>query len=191
MRKQRKHCRRARWGIAAAVATGAVLALGGGPAAADPDATTPLPRHPQPSSADDQPYSYYYVPRLGGLNQVVGALLRNSRLQIALDAPPVAVARYAAFSCAGIFYLKDAAAGTAGIEVDWSMVRELRAGADGTAGGLVIERAEPAGGDSRLLLYVDDPVRRYRLQQMLAILYSECRGRARTAPVPAAAVSAP
>jgi len=191
MTQQGKHRRTGRRGVAAAFATGAVLALGGGAAAADPDTTTALPRHPQPSSADDQPYSYYYVPRLGGLNRVVGALLRNSRLQIGRDARPAAVDRYAAFSCAGIFYVKDAAGEAGGIEVDWSMVRALRAGTDGAAGGLVIERAEQAGGDSRLLLYVDDPARRYRLQQMLAILYSECRGRARTAAAPAAAVSAP
>ncbi|MBS0373968.1 MAG: hypothetical protein JSR73_05280 [Proteobacteria bacterium] len=170
----------------------AVLALGAGSAcAADQDGATPLPHHPQPSSADDQPYSYYYVPRLGGLNRVIGALLRNSRLQLALGEPAMAVARYAAFSCAGTFYLKDATARPAEVDIDWSTVRDLRAAADGAAGGLLIERGAGAGDDARLRLIVEDPAQRYRLQQMLAILYSECRGRTRVASPPAAAVSAP
>ena len=180
------------WAALALAAAMIFLGVSPGAWAARRDAEAVMPRNTQPSTADDQPYSYYYVPRLGGLNQVVGALLRNVGLRTEAAASPVTIARYAAYTCAGTFYVGGPGASPAAIEVDWTTVRGLRAGTDAGGPTLVVELGPGRDGAvSQLVLSVAEPGRRYRLQQMLAILYSECHGRARILPDPNAPVSAP
>ena len=152
------------------------LALGSAaPSLADDDANFAFPRLQDTTEPDSQGYSYYYVPHLSELNQLVGYLFRSGVIR--KDAPDreAAITRYAAYSCAGTLYVGGDGPGAAE-DVNWSQVTALRSGPPSQPPSLIVERARRADGTSKpLVLYVPDPTIRYQLHQALAVLMSECR----------------
>lgn len=157
-----------RWRAAIVAATCALAAPT--PGHAENGAGAMLARPPD-TSADDQPYSYYYVPHLSELNQLVGYIFRSGLVR--MDAPTTVIRRYAAYSCEGTLFIGDDAEHATTADVDWSAVTGLRAGpADGLP-SLVIERDRPAVKD--LVLYFPDATIRYQMHQALAVLVTECR----------------
>jgi hypothetical protein len=171
--------------IVAGGALAAVLAVGS-PCRADDDGRFSFPRLQDTKQLDGQDYSYYYVPHLAELNQLVGYLFRTGLVR--KDAPEAAatIKRYAAYSCEGTMYVGAGAEPRASEDIDWSTVTTLHAGPAAAPPSLVIERAPPLSGAAKpLVLYVPDATIRYQLHQALAVLVSECRPRnARETPPP-------
>src|SRR5271165_5085916 len=64
-----------------------------------------FPRMQETAPQDGLDYSYYYVPHLAELNQLVGYLFRTGLVR--KDTPDAAatIKRYAAYSCEGTMYL--------------------------------------------------------------------------------------
>ncbi len=159
--------------VGGAVLTAACLAASVA-GAEEPAAGLPVLRAPVEDT--EQNYSYYYVPRLAELNQLVGSLMRGTRLRTDEEQPPGFVQRYAAYSCQGTFYLGEANRPPVAKDIDWAAVRDLRIERGGEEPALVIETATPARPEPEsLLLYAADATVRYELHQMLAVLVSECR----------------
>jgi hypothetical protein len=127
---------------------------------------------------DGQTYSYYYVPRLSELNQLVGYLFRTGLVRKDAPEPAAAITRYAAYSCEGTFYVGADRERGASEDINWSQVSALRAGPAGGPPSLIIERGTPTVTAGKpLVLYVPDATVRYHLHQALAVLVSECRPR--------------
>ena len=163
--------------VAAACAIVVALAPGA-PSRADDDTRFSLPGPHDTTQPDDESYSYYYVPRLSELNQLVGYLFRTGLIRKDVPAATAAISRYAAYSCEGTLYVGGEREPRAGADIDWSTVSGLRGGPVDEPPSLVIERAPPApGGALPLVLYVADATIRYQLHQALAVLVSECRPR--------------
>jgi hypothetical protein len=142
------------------------------------DGTTDLafPHLSDRQAAEDPGYSYYYVPRLSELNQLVGALFRSGRVHLADPGPAATITRYVAYSCEGTFQLSADADGKNTYNIDWARVTDLRSGPVTAAPSLVIEtRPATAPADSPVVLYVADAAIRYELHQALAVLVTECR----------------
>ncbi|MBS0394811.1 MAG: hypothetical protein JSR54_09300 [Proteobacteria bacterium] len=158
--------------IGCAVAAACLAAMAAG--ADEPAAALPALRAPIEDT--EQNYSYYYVPRLSELNQLVGSLMRGTRLRTVQEQPPGFVQRYAAYSCQGTFFIGEANRPAVARDIDWAAVRGLRIERGGAEPALVIETATPARPEPEsLLLYAADATVRYELHQMLAVLVSECR----------------
>jgi len=167
-------------------ATGVLLlALGtGAPGRADDDADFGFPQLQDTTPRDGQDYSYYYVPHLSELNQLVGYLFRSGLVRKDAPEPIAAITRYAAYSCEGTMYVGGDAEPRASEDVDWSAVTGLRAGPSTGPPSLVIERTPATSRAGKpLVLYVPDATIRYQLHQALAVLVSECRPRAARTPV--------
>ena len=99
---------------------------------ADGTADLAFPRLTDRQDTDDPGYSYYYVPRLSELNQLVGALFRSGRVHLADPGPAATITRYVAYSCQGTFQLSADADGDSTYNIDWARVTDLRFGADGS-----------------------------------------------------------
>jgi hypothetical protein len=164
-----------------------VLALAGaGACRADDGPEYRFPTTGDTSTVDGQSYSYYYVPHLSELNQLVGYLFRSGLVRKDVPDRDAAITRYAAYSCEGTLYVGGGAGPGAAEDVNWSQVTALRSGPVSQPPSLVIERGPSAAGARKpLVLYVPDPTVRYRLHQALAVLVSECRPRGdRAGPAP-------
>jgi hypothetical protein len=129
------------------------------------------------TTLDGQSYSYYYVPHLSELNQLVGYLFRSGLIR--KDAPDreAAITRYAAYSCEGTLYVGGSTGQPGAEDIDWSRVTALHSGPPAGPPSLVVERGSLAAGGKPLVLYVPDLAIRYQLHQALAVLVSECRPR--------------
>jgi hypothetical protein len=157
-----------------------LLAVAATPCRADDADGFRFPQVHDTSAIDGQSYSYYYVPHLSELNQLVGYLFRSGLVRKDAPEPAAAITRYAAYSCEGTLYVGGTAAPGATEDVDWSAVRALHAGPVTGPPSLVVERGAPTAGAPRpLVLYVPDSTIRYQLHQALAVLVSECRPRER------------
>ena len=155
------------------------LALGSAaPSLADDNANFAFPRLQDTTESDNQGYSYYYVPHLSELNQLVGYLFRSGLVRKDAPDPTAAITRYAAYSCEGTLYVGAGSERGSSEDVDWTRVSALHAGPAAGPPSLVIEREPPAPGAGKpLVLYVPDATIRYQLHQALAVLVSECRPR--------------
>lgn len=168
---------------AGALALAAFSAL---PSRADDDARFAFPRLQDTTQLDGQNYSYYYVPRLAELNQLVGYLFRTGLVRRNAPDAGAAITRYAAYSCEGTMYVGANAERREAEDIDWSTVTTLHAGPPAGPPSVVIERAAMVSGAVKpLVLYVPDATIRYQLHQALAVLVSECRPRSARDAAPA------
>jgi hypothetical protein len=148
------------------------------PCRADDEVNYRLPSLQDTTDLDGQTYSYYYVPRLSELNQLVGYLFRTGLVRKDAPEPAAAITRYAAYSCEGTLYVGGDRESGASEDINWSQVSALRTGPAGGSPSLIIERGPPTVSAGKLLvLYVPDATIRYQLHQALAVLVSECRPR--------------
>jgi hypothetical protein len=156
-----------------------VLALAGaGACRADDEPQWHFPTVDDTTAVDGQNYSYYYVPHLSELNQLVGYLFRSGLVRKDVPDREAAITRYSAYSCEGTLYVGAGAGPGAAEDINWSQVTALHSGPPSQPPSLIVERAPPADGASKpLVLYVPDPTIRYQLHQALAVLMSECRPR--------------
>jgi hypothetical protein len=155
----------------------AVLALAGSATCrADGQSDWRFPTVDDPGAVDGQSYSYYYVPHLSELNQLVGYLFRSGLVRMDAADRDAGVTRYAAYSCEGTLYAGGGPGPGTVEDVDWSQVTGLHTGPVSDPASLVVERGPSRDGAVKpLVLYVPDSRIRYHLHQALAVLVSECR----------------
>ncbi len=148
------------------------------PCEADVPPVSRVPAAGDTTTRDAQSYSYYYVPHLSELNQLVGYLFRSGLVRKDAPGRDSAITRYAAYSCEGTLYVGGGPGQGAAEDVNWSLVTGLHTGPVAGPPSLVIERRPSADAAGRpLVLYVPDSSVRYQLHQALAVLVSECRAR--------------
>jgi hypothetical protein len=135
-----------------------------------------LPKLTAKPDVDDQGYSYYYVPSLSELNQIVGSIFRSGRVRVAAPGADTPVTRYVAYSCEGTLHLSGEDDHEGAYDVDWSAVANLRSESDATVPTLVVEkRPSPVATVRPLVLRFSDATARAQLHEALAVLVTECR----------------
>jgi hypothetical protein len=147
-------------------------------AAVPADATGAATIEMSADTADELPYSYYYVPRLAEVDRMLGDLVRAGHIGAPLGAHQVWYERVAAYGCDTTL---TAAAGAVSVDIDWGAVTLVGIDPYAEQPTVFIRVSAPAGSDGSqrtgaetVRFLANDRESRDRLAYAMTVLMDAC-----------------